>query len=570
MDGQPEDQTPMSEPAPSPMETTWPAMPPAGQHALAGIAGLAATPVAPPASRRPRAGLLATVAVITVLAVLGGSAAYVFANFIRTPGPTDSAKYVPDTAVAYVSVDLVALSTNTHHFNLNDALSQSGVERGMKQATGLDWKADVQPWIGRFVSVAAFPSLSGGASAGGALGGAPLAVVAIISSRDDGAATTAVDKVLAKQTGTTYAHGSYGGFTQRTATGDATTVEIGSGLVVFASTQAGAHAVVDRVNGHGATLSGNSEFIRATGDLPSDRYGTVYVGLKTLTDPLGTGGSGPRIPFLDTYPTIAGSFAWTADGTRIMTNLKPVRAGVPSVPLNGDTTGLAALVPAGAAVYAGAAKGGPLAEEFTKLIAMGAGAPSPVRNTLGVDPSDPALAQPAAFFLTSASSGKPQGGLLLRAPDVSAANALLAKVAAQSKWTSKAITVGGTAATEYDTTTETPNHTAAVSLMVQGTLVVVDSATTAQAVLATASGGASLAQAANFQRLVSHGPANHAVSLYADSSMVGKTLGRGLLMPASVTSAGSPVPGLSVSASLLTLEWSTDHLRLTADSLATS
>jgi hypothetical protein len=569
MDGQPEEQKAVNQPAPSDMETTWPAMPPVGQHGLAGIAGLAATPVAPPASRRPRAGLMATVAGLLVLALLGGGAYVVYANFLRAPSQTDSARYVPDTAVAYASIDLIGLSTNTHHFNLNDTLSQSDVARTMKQATGLDWKTDVQPWIGRFVTVAAFPSLSGGASTGASpLAGSPMAVGVILQSRDDGAATSAVDKALAKQSGTSYAHGNYNGFTQRTATGDAATVEIGSGLVIVASTQAGAHMVVDRVNGHGATLAGNADFIRAVGDLPSGRYGTVYVGLKTFTDPLGTGGSGLRIPFLDTYPTIAGSFAWTADGTRLMTDLKPVRGGVPSVALNGDTTALAALVPAGASVYAGAAKGGPLASEFERLISTSAGAPNPVRGTLGVDPSDPALAQPAAFFLLTASGAQPQGGLLLRAPDASAANALLAKVATQSKWASKAITVGGTAATEYDTTTESPNHAVAVSLMVQGTLVVVDSATTAQAVLATASGGAaSLAHAANFQRLVAHGPSSHAVSLYADASMLGKTFAGGLIAPAS---SSSPVPGLSVSASLVTIEWSTDHLRLTADSLATN
>jgi hypothetical protein len=553
---------------PDALHTTWPAMPPASHGPLAGIASLAATPVAPPAARRPRAGLMATVAALTLLAVLGGGAYWVFANFIHTASQTDTARYVPDTAVAFASVDLVSLSTNSHHFNLNDTLAQSSVTQAMKQSVGLDWQTDIQPWVGRIVSVAAFPSLSGGTTTGSAVGSAPLSVVVILQSRDDGAATSAIDKALAAHSGATYAHGTYDSFTQRSAAGDAATFEIGSGLVVFSTTQAGAHMVVDRVNGHGATLAGNSDFIRAVSDLPSDRYGTLYVGLSAVVDPLGTGGSGVHIPLLDTYPTIAGSLAWTDDGMRAVTNLKPVRSGVPSVPLNGDTTGLAALVPADASVYAGAAKGGPLANEFARLIATGTQTNDPVQSTLGVDATDPALAQPAALFLTTTSGDARSGALLLRAPDAGAASALIAKVATHNSWTSRAITVGGTSATEYATTEGGQVHAVAVSLMVQGTLVLADSAATAQAVLATASGGASLAHAANFQRLVAHGPSAHAVTVYVDAETLTQALGaRGT---ASGSASSTPLAGLKASASLLTLEWSSDQLRLTGDSLLAS
>ncbi|HEV2237746.1 MAG TPA: DUF3352 domain-containing protein [Ktedonobacterales bacterium] len=558
------------EPAPGDLETTWPAAPPASHGALAGMASLASTPVAPPVSRRPRSGLLAGVAAVCLLALLGGGAFFVYANFIRTPSQTESARYVPDNAVFYASVDLVAASNNSHHFNVNDTLSQANVARTLKQATGLDWKSDVQPWVGRMLSVAAFPTLTGGATAGSPVGGAPLSVAVILQSRDDGAATTAVDKALAAQSGSTYAHGSYSGFTQRTATGDAATFEIGSGLVIFASTQTGAHMVVDRVTGHGATLAGSSDFIRATSDLPSDRYGTFYVSVATIVDPLGTGGSGLRIPFLDTYPTIAGSVAWTNDGLRTVADLKPARKGVPSVPLNGDTTGLAALVPANAVAYVGAAKAGPLVGEFTKLITTNGQSPDPIQSALGVNSADPALAQPAAFFLVAAAGPEPQYGLLLRAPDQSAANALLATAAKKNNWTSKAITVNGTAATEYDSAAEFESQPRAVvvALFTQGTLVLADSTTTAQAVLATSSGGASLAHAASFQKLVADGPSSHAVTAYANTQALTKTLGIGSA-PADAGSS-TPVPGFSVSATLLTLEWTTDRLQLTDDSLYTS
>jgi uncharacterized protein DUF3352 len=562
--------TPLSEPSDD-LETTWPSAVPVGRGALAGMASLAATPVAPPVSRRPRRGLLATIAAICLVALVSGGTYWVFASFIHTTSQTDTARYVPDTAAFYASVDLVGASANSHHFNVNDALSQDSVARPMKQAIGLDWKSDIQPWVGRMVSVAAFPSLTGDA-AGGKMGGMPLALAVILQSRDDGAATRALDKALAARQPNNYAHGSYGNFTQRTAPGDAATFEIGSGLVIYSNTLSGAHMVVDRANGQGANLAGNSDFIHATAALPSDRYGTFYVGVSALTDPLGTGGSGLHIPFLDTYPTIAGSVAWTSDGVRTVANLKPVRSGVPSVPLNGDTTGLAALVPGNAPVYIGAATAGPLAGEFARLIATGPNSPDPVRSALGVEASDPVLSQPAAFyFVESTGLVRQRGGLLLRAPNVGAVNAMLAKAAAQNKWTTRAISVNGVAATEYDTaaTAYEKSHAAAVSLFVQGTLVLVDSADTAQAVLATASGATpSLAHSASFQRLTAHAPSSHAVTMYTDTHMLTNLFNIRSVGAAPV--ASTPTLGQTVSASLLTIEWTTDQLRLTGDALYTN
>jgi hypothetical protein len=207
--------------------------------------------------------------------------------------------------------------------------------------------------------------------------------------------------------------------------------------------------------------------------------------------------------------------------------------------------------------------------EFAKLIASNGQSTDPIQGALGVNSSEPALAQPAAFFLIAASGQAQHGGLLLRAPDVSAANALLAKAATQNKWTSKAITVSGAAATEYDAAAaeESQPHAVAIALFTQGTLVLADSAATAQAVLATTSGGASLAHAANFQKLVADGPANHAVTVYVDAQTLTRELN---IRGPSATGSSTPVPGFSMSATLLTLEWTTSELRLTGDSLYTS
>jgi hypothetical protein len=102
-------------------------------------------------------------------------------------------------------------------------------------------------------------------------------------------------------------------------------------------------------------------------------------------------------------------------------------------------------------------------------------------------------------------------------------------------------------------------------------LVLADSVAAAQAVLATASGATpNLAHAANFQRLVAHAPSSHAVTLYADTHMLTNLFMFNSASVRSTTASVTPAPGQSVSATLLTIEWTTDQLRLTGDSLYTT
>jgi hypothetical protein len=546
-----------------------------------GIAALASTPVAPPAPRRPWRGVVATLAALCIIGALGGAAYWVFAAIVQSTNQTETARYLPDTTLFYTSVDLAAAAANSHHIGVSEWLNTSGAAKALKQATNLDWQTDVMPWVGRSVALGAFPNLLGTTAVPGVAPGGittPAGFVLLIQSHDDGAAKAAVAKALARQeqNGAKFAQSSYGGFTLYTASQSAPSsgcVATGSSLVVIASSVAAAQTVIDRANGKGTTLAGTSEFQRAIADLPAGRFGTVFVSVRAFVDPLGTGGNTLKIPFLGTYPSAAGSLAWTADGLRTQVVFKPARSGVPHAALAGDTTSLAGMVPDDAQAYVATANGGALANELTQLVAAGSAANTdPVQSALGVPATDPVLAQPAAFYAAAAASAgaKPSGAFLLHAPDASAAQALLAKIAKHDGWTSSATTVSGTAATNYyaaTTSTDLPAQGAttsqlvAVAAMVGDTLVVADSASTLGAVIATAHGSrGSLAHASQFQRMAADAPAGRAAVAYVDVARLQS------LLPISTT-ATAAAGGLNAhaTAAVYSLVWTPTQLQLTVD-----
>ena len=147
------------------LPTTMPAM-------AGGMAGLATTPVAPaPAPARSRRGLLATIAAVCLVAILGGGAYWAYAAFLNPSQQLEAARFLPDTTVAYASLDLIALGSNSHHFSTSDATGQPSVGDALKTSLGLDWKTDVLPWLGRSIAIGAFsgPKTGGSSNIEGAL-----------------------------------------------------------------------------------------------------------------------------------------------------------------------------------------------------------------------------------------------------------------------------------------------------------------------------------------------------------------------------------------------------------------
>ena len=551
-----------------------------------GMAGLATTPVAPaPAPARSRRGLLATIAAVCLVAILGGGAYWAYAAFLNPSQQLEAARFLPDTTVAYASLDLIALGSNSHHFSTSDATGQPSVGDALKTSLGLDWKTDVLPWLGRSIAIGAFsgPKTGGSSNIEGAL---------LLQSHDDTAAAAAVNKALAhlEQHGQRFTTSSYGNYTLHAMPSEANNGGVlasGTGLVLLASNMDATHAVIDRANGHGATLSNVAEFQRATGDLPANRFGTMYFNLHALADLAGPAGSTLSASILDVYPSAAASLQWTQAGMRWQATLKAARGGTPTAVVSGDTTGLATLVPRNATVYAGVANLGALVRSATALVSPAGGTtPDPLQAALGIAASDSTLQQRAAFALLGNASNAGDAGrsgvVLIREASAADATRLLTQIAQKSGLSMQSTTVDGVSATQLVSANPTgaglptlfgpgatpgakpapataivttaPEPTAVgVEAYVNSTMVVASSPAALQAVIEVAKGSSgSLAQASGFSHLAASAPSNAAASAYLDVSA----------LQSLVHAAGSTAQ-FQTTASLLTLIWNNTELQMT-------
>src|SRR5262249_18426705 len=141
----------------------------------------------------------------------------------------------------------------------------------------------------------------------------------------------------------------------------------------------------------------------------SGRFGTLYLNLRQLINaalPSGApnGAASFSVPFLDTYPTGAGSLEWTDAGLRSQLTFSAVH-GTTIPRVAGDSTDLASFVPANALGYQGIANvGGLLNTLVTQIAPGGLGAQDPLKSSLGASSSDPALQQPGAVALLKSGS----------------------------------------------------------------------------------------------------------------------------------------------------------------------
>ena len=571
--------------------TTMPKVPvvPVGKTALA-------TPATdrPVARRGRRQAILASVAAICVVALLGGTTYWLFAAVLSPASPTETARYLPDNTVYYTSIDLVSAAVNSHHVSTSDLGKTHSTNDALKTAFGLDWQHDVLPWLGRSIAVGLFPTQT--AASGGGAAQSSFASVALLQSHDDAAAQRAVQKALAfqQQNGTTFSASTYGGFALHTASDGgpgapgAGVVATGSGLVLLANDTAAAHAVIDRANGHGATLANSGDFLRAVSDLPGNRFGTIYVNLRAVTSLLGPASSTPDIPFVDTYPTAGGALLWTASGLRWQVTFKAAHSGALEGTVTGDTTSLAAMVPGTAMLYSGVANVGALVQNVAHISqASTTGSPpaaDPLQATLGIPTTDPAVRQPGAIVVLPAdSSAAGAGAFLLQAPDAAAASALVAQLAAHAHWTAKSTTVDGVPATALyaseasvtslflpgsspfpasASSSATP-QLVAVAAVVNGALVLATSPAALTTIVETTRGTVpSLAQATRFQHLTAQAPGGAAATLYVDLSQFQALVGS-LVAPGSTP--GTTQPAQSVTAALVTLVWDDQKLQTTYD-----
>jgi Protein of unknown function (DUF3352) len=511
-----------------------------------GIAGLAAGPaIAPsqPIRSHKRRNILTAVSALVIVALIG-SGAYLAYAALASRNSNQLAHYYPASTVVFASADLEAAAKN--NFKINPADLAGGAASTLQKATGLDWQKDVMPWVGRDIAVGVFPTASGEQIATNP--GASIGVVALVQSRDDNAAKAAIGKLNShlKQQGTSTEQSSYKGFTLYASNGDSPAGNgmygSGSGWVLIGSNAAAAHAVIDRINGSGDTLSDQQAFKDATGNAPANQFGSYYINIKQLLDevtpktaPNGLGGI--SVPFIQTYPVAGGYVGWTDTGERSQITFNAVRN--PNIPnVSGDTTGFAALVPSDAMAYAGVGNLGRLAQAAVTQIGITGANVDPLPGALGVSASDPLAQQAAGIAALKSSKGNApvQPVIYIHVNDNAAASQLVSKIAAAHSWTAQPTTIAGQSATAlYESspadipTDVTGNtgpgpvtvtaHLAGVALTLNNTLVIAPDTNAATLIAQVAQGSApNLASNATFQKMIQAAPSGAAITGYVNST----------------------------------------------------
>jgi len=563
--------------------------------------------------------MLVGVSGMLLVAVLASLSFYIF-NVLAAHGDLDAARYLPANTALYVSVDVVNAATNGHHVSVNDLTQNKDQTDAIRKATGLDWKDDVLPWLGRGIAFAAFPNGSnGGTAADAILPFGQAGAVFLLQSRDDGKAQAALAKAAdfqKQQLNTTVDTTSYNGFTIYRIGGASPSIGLngtapgaervafaaGKGWAVLGAGVSTVQAVIDRLNGASDTLANSAAFRNATSGLPSGRFGTLYVSLR---DVMRLTGSNQSVPLFDIYPTAVGYTTWTDPGERTQITLKAGQSlGVGN--LSGDTTALARLVPANALGYVGVANLGAAVTAESKLaskiVPASAGVDNlnsadPLRLALGVPASDPVFQHPAAVAVLNGAGDvgpAPQPVLLLQAPNAAAVTAALQRAADTQSWTLKPTQIAGHDAVEIDHAvpvltdpngppnvgdpTATPptfqqeTQPLGYAAVVNGTAIIAGTQDGVSAIIQAGTGSATLAQSATFSQLVGQAPKGAAITGYVDlhfveqlglvtSAGLGGTSSAGGTGGTSASTATAPLP----TALLLTQVWDDTQLQTTLD-----
>jgi hypothetical protein len=485
-----------------------------------------------PKSKRGARRLFVSISLGLVVAIVLGIGGYALYNVFAAHDESAAARVLPGNTYAYVSIDIVQYAVNSHHFSATDLFQSGGQGQvdPIKQTTGLDWQTDILPWVDRDIAVAVFPRPAPAASANFPGSISPVGAVVLLQSKDDGAAQKAMKKAADFQgsRGNATNQSTYSGFTLYSENaGNGTTFTAGSGWAIISTDAATAQMVIDRVNGKGDTLDGTAAYQNATGNLASDRFGTIFVNIKEAYTAVASGAppaANQLLGFADIYPTAGGFLEWTSAGLRAQVTLHATQnLGIGD--LHGDTTSLAGLVPQNATLYAGVGNLGADALAAAKISAKfgspGASA-DPLQEYLGISSNTPALQQPAAVAVVGG-TGSPTTSVafLLKAPDPGAAEALVRQVAAAHKLTIRPLTIAGQSGMGVYSSIGSLTAAAAV---VNGTLVVGSSTTTVAAIIGTAAGGPSLAQLSDFQKLTQNAPSDASTSLFVNLSSVQSSL----------------------------------------------
>ncbi len=257
---------------------------------------------------------------LTTILTLTGAAVVAGYLFVFGPGSDRAADLVPSTTLAYTTVDLspstgqevnlTGLLTRLPGFSDQASLGEKIDEllQRFLAGTGLDYHADVKPWIGDQLTVVVVPV------AGESVTNAASGTVVLASVRDSAAAAAAIEG-LASRVGASLGSERYDDVEVRVLGGSSSIaisrVAIVDQMLIAASGEAAMRAVLDAATGHAGRLSDEAGFRDAMQSLPADRLASIYLnvaGIATL------GGQA-----IDTsgYSTAGLALVATPDGLRL-------------------------------------------------------------------------------------------------------------------------------------------------------------------------------------------------------------------------------------------------------------
>jgi hypothetical protein len=251
-----------------------------------------AAPIAPSAAPQPwflqRRRLLIPAAAVLALAAVSAAAVLLL---VKPNGTVE--KMVPATQDAIVVANLqpsVAQKVNllraAHSFpdTKTDKAISDKLDALLKDS-GLSFSGDIQPWLGSEIGFSARVNLS--SKVNGAAGDSPAAVYVV--SRDDTKAKAMLAKLRASKYGTKFQwkDETYNGITISIGTptdksGKTAAYSYIDHVVVFATTSAQIHEIIDTDQGRAPRLVDSSDFKTTLAGLPSDRLGYLYVNGKSL------------------------------------------------------------------------------------------------------------------------------------------------------------------------------------------------------------------------------------------------------------------------------------------------
>jgi hypothetical protein len=377
--------------------------------------------------------------VIALTALLGlvGAAVVVGYLLIFSTGTDRLARAVPDDAAAYATVYLQP--TTGQKMNLSTLLGHvpgfadaAGLDQKLHEISarflgqaGVDYEADVRPWIGNQLSIAARP--------GATLTDQP-ALLVLVDVKDRDSAAEAMQRIAAGR-GQTATESTHQG--QPISVADDFTWALLDELLIVAVDQPSLEAALDAEADRRSSLADDAAYVAAMRRLPADHLAAAYLDLAQLAD---TAGVGEQVAG---YSTVSAALIAEPNGLRLQ-GVAPFDAeAAPSAVRGGfalasEPSSLASWMPAeseATAVLFGMRRavetaeqglaGEPGAQEITDALSQ---LRALAAFGLGIDLDDdllPLFDAEAGLAVRDLTTTAPAGQLLLRPSDEGAAAAAL-------------------------------------------------------------------------------------------------------------------------------------------------